>query len=70
VPAIIISPWAKPGHIDSRTYEFSSVLKLAETVFDLPALHRRDARANDMLGAFDFDQEPNPPLVLEERRCE
>ena len=69
VPTIIISPWVKPGYIDSRTYEFSSVLKFAERVYDLPTLHERDARANDMLGAFDFDQEPNPPLILEERRC-
>ena len=69
VPALIISPWAKPGHVDGRTYEFSSVLKLAERIYDLPALHERDARANDMLGAFDFDQKPNPPLVLKERRC-
>ena len=70
VPTIIISPWAKPGHVDSRTYEFASVLKFAERVYDLPPLHHRDARANDMLSAFDFEQEPNPPLVLEERQCE
>lgn len=69
VPAIIISPWARAGHIDSRTYEFASVLKFAERIYDLPHLHRRDARANDMLSAFDFEQEPNPPLVLKERKC-
>ena len=69
VPALVISPWAKPGHIESRTYEFSSVLKLAERVFDLPALSERDARASDMLTVFDFEQKPNPPLVLSERRC-
>ena len=69
VPAIVISPWAKPGHIDSRTYEFSSVLKFAERIFNLPALAERDARASDMLTIFDFEQKPNPPLVLSERRC-
>jgi phospholipase C len=69
VPAIIISPWAKPGYIESRTLEFSSVLKLIETVFELPSLGPRDRRANDMLDAFDFEQEPNPPLILDERDC-
>ena len=69
VPAIVISPWSKPGAIFSETADFSSVLKLIETVFDLPALTERDANANDLLTAFDFEQAPNPPLVLEEREC-
>ena len=69
VPTIVISPWAKPGYIDSKTYEFSSVLKLIETIWDLPSLGPRDRRASNMLDSFDFDQEPNPPLVLEEREC-
>ena len=69
VPAIVISPWSKPGEIWSETADFSSVLKLIETVFDLPALTERDATANDMLSAFDFEQSPNPPLLLEERDC-
>src|SRR5918992_238093 len=56
VPTIIISPWARPGFIDHELLEFASVLKLIETVFDLPSLDERDARANDMLGAFDFTQ--------------
>jgi phospholipase C len=69
VPAIVISPWAKPGYIDSRTYEFSSVLKFIETVFDLPALTERDRRSSDMLDAFDFLQPPLDPLILEPREC-
>jgi phospholipase C len=69
VPAIIISPWARRGHVWSETAEFSSVLRLIETIFDVPALTERDRNANDMLGAFDFRQDPLPPLVLEERDC-
>ncbi len=69
VPAIVISPWSKPGYIDSQTMEFASVLKLIETVFRLPPLTERDASANDMLDAFDFKQPPNPPLVLQPRDC-
>jgi hypothetical protein len=55
--------------VDSRTYEFSSVLRFIETIFDLPALTGRDRRANDMLDAFDFQQEPLEPLILEQRDC-
>lgn len=69
VPAIVISPWSRPGAIWSETADFSSVLKLIETVFDVPSLTERDANANDLLSAFDFEQRPNAPLVLEERTC-
>jgi phospholipase C len=70
VPALIISPWSKPGYIDSSVYEFSSVLKFIERIHGLPALGPRDARASDMLEAFDFDQEPLDPLILEQRDCD
>jgi phospholipase C len=69
VPAIVISPWAKSGYVEKRTLEFSSVLKLIERLHDLPSMTSRDARANDMLQMFDFEQRPIPPLVLEERAC-
>jgi phospholipase C len=64
-----MSPWVKPGYIESRTLEFSSVLKMIQRVFDLPSLAERDRKANDMLEFFDFDQAPVEPLMLEERAC-
>jgi phospholipase C len=69
VPALIISPWAKRGYIEKRTLEFSSVLKLIETVFDLPSMTSRDRRANDMLDVFSFRGAPRPPLILPARAC-
>ncbi len=69
VPAIIISPWSKPGTIFHRTADFSSVLRFIETIFDLPSLTERDRRADDLMSAFDFSQEPNAPLVLPQRDC-
>ena len=69
VPTIIISPYAKPGYIDSTTYEFASVLRFIETIFDVPPMTSRDANSSDMLGAFDFSQQPLPPLILKERDC-
>jgi len=69
VPAIVISPWAKPGFVDHTTLEFSSVLKLIEDLHGLKPLTQRDGEAADLLEAFDFTQRPNPPLVLSERDC-
>jgi phospholipase C len=69
VPAIFISPYAKPGYVDHTQYEFASVLRFIETIFDLPPLTARDANANDMLGAFDFSQQPIAPEQLAPRHC-
>jgi phospholipase C len=69
VPALIISPWAKPGYVDHTTYEFASVLHFIETVFDVPPLTSRDANASDMLDAFDFSQRPIAPLDLPQQNC-
>lgn len=70
VPLLIISPWAKRGFVDSTVYEFSSVLKFIETVHGLEPLTERDAQADPMLSAFDFDQDPSDrKLILEQRAC-
>jgi len=69
VPAIVISPWAKPGYIDKRTYDFSSVLRTIEELHGLAPMTERDGRAAPMFDAFDFEQEPLDPLVLDERDC-
>jgi phospholipase C len=69
VPAIVISPFAKPGLIDHTQLEFASVLKLIETVFGLPSLTARDANASNMLETLDFSQQPTAPLILQPRDC-
>jgi phospholipase C len=38
VPTWVISPWAKPRHIETTLYEHSSVLKFIERTFGLPTL--------------------------------
>jgi phospholipase C len=65
----VISPWAKPGFVDSATLEFSSVLRMIERVHGLPPLADRDLVAGDFLEAFDFTGKPRPPLPLRERDC-
>src|SRR5207249_4754445 len=54
VPAIVISPWARRGFVDSSTLEFSSMLRLVERIHGLRTLAPRDHVAGDMLEAFDF----------------
>lgn len=56
VPAIIVSPFAKRGYVDHTVYNTTSILKLIETRFGLAPLTERDAKANGLEGAFDFNQ--------------
>jgi len=58
VPAIIISPYAKPGYVDHTQYETASILAFVEKLFALPSLNARDGNANPLLNAFDFNQAP------------
>jgi phospholipase C len=69
VPFLVISPYAKAGYISHTQYEGASVLKFVEERFGLPPLTGRDATANDTTDAFDFNQAPLPPLVLQPRAC-
>jgi phospholipase C len=70
VPAIVISPWVRPGLVYHETLEFSSVLKLIETIWDLPSLTLRDRRSRDMLDLFDFEQRPSRRLLRRTRDCD
>jgi phospholipase C len=38
LPTWVISPWAKPRHLEPTVYEHSSILKFIEAVFGLPTL--------------------------------
>ena len=69
VPLLIISPYAKKHYIDHTQYVFSSMLRFAEDELELPTLTNRDKRANNMMNAFDFTQNPRLPLILQQRTC-
>lgn len=56
IPAIIVSPFAKKGYVDHTLYDTTSILKLIENRFGLAPLSGRDAKANGLEGAFEFDQ--------------
>jgi hypothetical protein len=61
VPAVLVSPYARPDYVSSRVYDHTSVLKLIERKWNLPPLTRRDAAAADPLEMIDLD---SPPAFL------
>ena len=69
-PALIISPYTVAGDnpdggsVDSTTYEFSSVLAFIEQLFGLEPMTERDAAADPLTGAFDFEEPNFDKLVL------
>jgi phospholipase C len=69
VPLLIISPFARKGYVSHTVYEHSSILKFVETLYGLSPLTTRDASASDMRDSFDFNQVPQPPLILQTRTC-
>jgi phospholipase C len=56
VPGIVVSPFAKAGHVSSTVYEHCSALALIERTFGLKPLTARDAAANPYEDAFDFSR--------------
>jgi phospholipase C len=54
VPFVVVSPYSRAHFVSHRTYSHSSMLRLVEARFDLPALSRRDANAEPPFDLFDF----------------
>ena len=54
VPALLVSPYARRGAVDSTELEFSSILKFIEENWGIAPLAARDRRANSIRGGFDF----------------
>jgi phospholipase C len=62
VPAVVVSPYARPDYVSSAVHDHTSVLKLIETKWNLPALTRRDFEADNLLDCLDLS---GPPAFLE-----
>lgn len=62
VPCVVASPWSRPNHVSHVIHDHTSVLRLLETKWNLPALTRRDANASNLLDCLDLDA---PPAFLE-----
>ncbi len=61
VPAVVVSPYARPGYVSHRVRDHTAILKLIETKWNLPALTFRDANAIGLLDCLDFHR----PAFLE-----
>ncbi|HSD84761.1 MAG TPA: alkaline phosphatase family protein, partial [Anaerolineae bacterium] len=64
VPAILVSPYARRGHVDSTVLDFTSIPKFIEENWDLKPLAARDAKANSFVSAFDFTQPAREPFFI------
>jgi phospholipase C len=66
--ATCLSPYARPDYVCSEVLDHTSVLRLVEEKWNLPALTARDAAANTPLDALDFASDPaflKPPSLPE-----
>jgi phospholipase C len=74
VPLIVISPFTKPNYVSHTVMDYTAMLKLIETRFNLPSLTARDAAQPDMTEFFDFVNvplaiPPTPPAQLKNMPC-
>jgi phospholipase C len=62
VPAIVVSPYSKPGGVSNTAYDHTSVLATIESKWNLPALTERDANAATVMDFLDLE---NPATLLD-----
>jgi phospholipase C len=69
VPAIVVSPYARPHAVSDTVYDHTSVLATIEAKWNLPALTYRDANAAPVWDLLDFSAPafPNPPKLKRPR---
>jgi phospholipase C len=56
IPCLLISPFARRGHVVHAVYDHTSLLKLLEWRFGLAPLSQRDAQAANLASALDFSK--------------
>src|SRR5512138_928673 len=64
VPALLVSPYARMGHIDHTLLDHTSILKFIEENWNISPLAERDAKANNLTTAFDFSMTLRPPIMV------
>jgi phospholipase C len=65
VPAIVASPYSKPGGVTGVVHDHTSILATIEQKWNLPALTNRDANAATVMDFLDTSQPPrlDPPRL-------
>ena len=56
IPAIIVSPYARRGYVDSSPYDTTSVIKFITRRFALEPLPGVRTKMGDLTNAFDFSR--------------
>ena len=74
LPLIVISPFTKANYVSHTVMDYTAILKLIETRFNLPSLTARDAAQPSMDEFFDFVKvpwasPPNPPAQVGSLPC-
>ena len=74
LPLIVVSPFAKKNYVSHTVRDYTAILKLIETRFNMPALTQRDAAQADMSEFFDFVNvpwatPPSPPTQTTGGQC-
>jgi len=67
-PALLVSSYARKGHIEHATMDFTSILKFIEENWGLRPLTSRDRRARSLMRVFDFSRDPRRAVFLSRER--
>ena len=74
LPLVVISPFTKKNYVSHTVADYTAILKLIETRFNLHSLTARDAAQMDMTEFFDFNAAPwktppTPPSQITTGAC-
>ena len=61
-PCLLVSPWARRGHVTSTLYDHTSILTMIESRWPLRPLTVRDRMANNLAAELDFSHGPTPDV--------
>lgn len=64
VPALLISPFARPGTVEHGNFDAASTLKFIEKIWQVAPLAARDRAAADLTTAFSFAHQPTPATLV------
>jgi phospholipase C len=67
-PAVLVSAYARRGHVEHATMDFTSILKFIEENWGLKPLTARDRAATSLMRAFDFTKPPRQAVLLDRDR--
>ncbi len=63
VPAILVSPYARAGYVDTQQLDTASMPGLVDQVFHLPPLTPQVATSGSLLTGLDLHQQPISPTI-------